>query len=242
MARMINICKNALFLALPILGGCAAAATNIKPFPQTLEQKAIQLTAQDTLILENAVKNQTIMFGESHLSQKDNDYVIKLLPELKKLRYEYFAMERDASLNDCYYPFHTQYNEFLFEQKYSRLHNYKRDAEIIKAARNEGLKIVFYDENPEKFGDGTIRNQLEFNNLKKLIFNKEPHAKVIVFCGAKHISEKPGFDITTKKSNEKQLGCFLDEYTNGRNYSVCLAGNDNAIITSYPDIRIEIDN
>jgi len=88
------------------------------------------------------------------------------------------------------------------------------------------MQILFYDASEDEYESFNQRDKIAFENLKELIFDKDPNAKVIVYCGTKHINEKPTFEKSFArpigKESTKFLGFYLNEYTRGKNFTVSL--------------------
>ncbi len=200
-----------------------ALTLNTSPLPtETLEQR----------ILEGAKASQTVIFGENHYSPYDDNYVAKLLPELKKLGYTYFAVELDGKYKDA--P--NYYKDVLESNKPN-----KPLSQLVKTAESVGMGIVFYDYSREIKGYSSIKNKLimsrreqkAFANLQEMIFDKDPKAKVVVFCGISHIAEKEyGLVANPEICKIYWLGFFLEKYTCGKNLSV----NLSSWYTPYADI------
>lgn len=95
-------------------------------------------------------------------------------------------------------------------------------AELTKSALDLGFKVIFFDEYPEDVGGyGTPRDNAMLNNLKEEIFDKDPDAKAVIYCGNWHSAEQPIYETSTHKE-EETLGFLLEKYTKGKNYSVIL--------------------
>ena len=190
----------------------------------------------EDLILANTSKNQVIMVGEQHGEyKKDSDLVIKLLPQLKKQGFEYLALElyKDYSKSDMDSVFAYYTSGIITREDIDELgltDFFAREAagwlDIIDAAKKEGMQIVFYDASEDEYVTLNRRDKIAFENLKELIFDKDPDAKVIVYCGTKHINEKPVFETSLTSSIEKELtkflGFYLNEYTKGKNLTISL--------------------
>lgn len=189
----------------------------------------------EEIILENAKNNQTIMFTDMH--EKDNlpfhgdsDYVISLLPKLKKLGFNYLAVEilrSEQPIIDEY--INGNIDEKTLETKISNL-NLLCGSKMIKVAKNLDMKVCAIDERVDYIKpNAAIEDCLDkylsrdpklYRNILK-IFNKDKNAKVVVFIGGVHIN---------KEQISEQgipLGFFLTKYTKKKNYAVSLVGNQS---------------
>jgi len=101
---------------------------------------------------------------------------------------------------------------------------------IIKKAHDQGFKVIAYD---NWDFDIYSRDQKQYLNLKTLIFNEHPQAKVIIFGGAKHISETIEYVSHKDQIIIKPLGSYIHKFNNN-NFSLDMTGRN-----SYkPDARI----
>jgi hypothetical protein len=188
----------------------------------------------DTIILEHARKSQTVMFGEIHdtvlagtpAPVGDSRYVASLLPELRAIGYNYLALEVDRHELK---PGHS-FDMVRFYEAYRQgkavvaegyIHAKPGWIGLMQRAMDTGYEIRFFDVGAKHRTGFSHRDQAMFNNLKQEIFDREPEAKVIVYIGANHISERPtDAGIYLYKGKRRPLGYFLDAYTGGRNFSV----------------------
>ncbi|WP_143000907.1 hypothetical protein [Flavobacterium saliperosum] len=139
-------------------------------------------------ILEKAKNEKLVMFNENHFYPNHRILLTKLLPELKKSGFRYFALEtldekKDSILNkggklDMETGFYTREQYF---------------AELIRTAQSLGFQFVAY-ENQDKCKD---REMGQADNLYNNTFAIDNNAKVIVLAGISHITEQP--DANGKK-------------------------------------------
>lgn len=114
--------------------------------------------------------------------------------------------------------------------------------DLIDAVREAGMKIVCYAPNiPNDCTSWNEREEKMFSNLKELIFDKDPNAKVVIYCGLMHLSEKPttladysrrypeireGEEQLGLKKNEdgryECLGAYMNEHTEDKTLTVSL--------------------
>ena len=75
----------------------------------------------------------------------------------------------------------------------------------------------------------------QFDNINKLIFDKDKNAKVIFYSGYKHVSEISYLDEEWNEfgKNFIPLGYYINEYTKGKNLSISINN-----IAGRPDICI----
>jgi hypothetical protein len=188
----------------------------------------------DAIILEHAKLSQTVMFGEIHdtvlagapAPVGDSLYVASLLPELRTMEYNYLALEVDKhELKPGHsfdmVRFHEAYQQGKTVVAEGYIHAKPGWIGLMQRAMDAGYEIRFFDVGAKRKAGSLRRDQAMFNTLKQEIFDHEPDAKVIVYIGANHISERPtDTGIYLYKGKRRPLGYFLDAYTGGRNFSV----------------------
>lgn len=191
-----------LLVHLSILGffGIAAPAQisanrlQDRKITQTISQK--NWKELEDIVLEKALKSQVVMFGERHKTYRaDNDFVIGIIPRLSE-HFAYLALElprnsANTSLNNL-----ADYANGKITRKDlnpDSVAKEKRDSagwfDLIDSAREAGFKITCYDANHREVSSPNERERIASNNLNELIFDKNPDAKVIIYCGAMHTSE-----------------------------------------------------
>ena len=185
----------------------------------------------DSTILKNAAKSKTIFFGECHWLSEDSEYVISLLPKLKEEGFSYLALEvkknhkekcKHSKILSKLVQDHKKGVSLNLKDYSDALPGWK---ELTKAALDLGFEIIFFDEHQEDVGGyGTPRDNAMLKNLKEGIFDKDPNAKAIIYCGNWHCAEQPIYEPSTHKK-EETIGFLLEEYTKGKNYSVILKYN-----------------
>ncbi|MBM3200187.1 hypothetical protein FJZ53_04570 [Candidatus Woesearchaeota archaeon] len=244
------------FAALALLSGCAKSDFEKR---KDLEK----------IVLSESPKNQVVMFGESHNEyRRDNDFVIGLLPGLKKQGFEYFAVELTgkqsgsnmAQLSKIFkdYLLGLTTKEDITEEKYlfslEELEVYTTGwLDLLAKAKETGMKIVFYDADHYEYSSFNHRDEIAFKNLREIIFDKDPGAKVVIYCGRRHINEKEAYDKDVAKWEEesgldkldkdkkfKSVAYHLNLYTQGKLLTVSLKGSDKYV--KYCDIDLDLDN
>jgi hypothetical protein len=202
----------------------------------------------EKIILQAAEDSQTVHYGELHGSKATQRLVASLLKEHRGQGFSYFAMELDTHeqplIDDVLLG---RIDEVTLDKKLNEISAYvsktsggrsrydiKGALPLLRAAYELGYEVVLFDERPTGLtapGDttsaecGEPRNWAEFQNLEKLIFKKDPYARVVVFSGLDHIDERPNYTLNCGKTNQKKLGYFLEESTGGRNLSVSLGSS-----------------
>ena len=201
----------------------------------------------EKIVLSHSTKNQVVMFGERHKAYiKDNYFVIDLLSKLKKQGFNYLALEFKRNPITEFSKSLTGYA--LGELTRDEISDSIKNAlsfftpgwlDLVDAARVYNIKIICYDTNNQEYKSWDHREKLAFENLKELIFDKDPDAKIIVYCGSVHINEKPWYHSAMESWEQRRgfgneehkiftsLACYLDKYTKGKTLTVFLdpAGN-----------------
>lgn len=202
----------------------------------------------DKHILDNASKNQIVIFGEHHAESMDEGYFVTLLPRLKKLGFQYLALEMDEGLTQVLQEYvddkRTFKNLVDFLQQYScdrptgSFEAFGSLRFLLVEAKKLKLKVVAFDDTDYRDKPsnltytGTYREHKMFENLKKHVFNKYPKEKMIIYAGAAHATKYPFMHPKTKKK-ELMLGNYLNTFTNGHMYSVNLTPYDNQLRLDY---------
>jgi len=181
----------------------------------------------EEIVLNKTPENQVVMFGERHGGCRlDNDFVANLLPELKEQGFEYLALETDMNplsdengtnrlrklMSDYALNKLKRKNltplDFFFEKNFS-----SGWFDLIDAAQEQGYKIICYDPNQAERPSFREREKRAFENIKKQIFDKDPEAKVIIFCGSDHLNEIQVKNYSYDKGKEVRfLGYHMKNY------------------------------
>ncbi len=195
----------------------------------------------DTIILEHAKTCQSIMFGEIHDNAladmpapvQDSIYVVTLLGRLKKIGYDYLALEVNESA-----PAGTHSNDMVrFCRSYHRGQAVQAEQfphvkpgwiELTRRAIDLDYAIRFIDAGQRNGFANFPRDKAMYEAIKREVFDTHRDAKVIVYIGAFHVGERETetgvFSGTGKK---KPLGFFLDQHTRGKNFSVYMGHPDD---------------
>ncbi len=189
-------------------------------------------------ILYSASESQVVMFGEIHpLYRKDNDFVISLLPSLRSEGFDYLAIElpREVFPHSYVKTLQDYASDAISRSDIDTNHRIEIAVytpgwlDLIDSARGVGMIIVPYDlaylEDSDSLSD--LREETDFGNLSELIFNKDPGAKVVIYCGGFHLNEESSvLEFEGIRYNKiKWLGQYIDEYTGGNSLTVSFTDN-----------------
>jgi len=225
---------------------------------ETCQARSIQDTEYlQTVILDHSSKSKVVMFGGKHGSYRaDDDFVAQLLPKLNKQGFEYLALEfeknpRKNSLHEIVqdYAHGKLIKEHIHIAWISREKRYCAGTfDLMDVAKNLGMNFIFYDADEGEYNSWKEREKISFSNLKELIFEKDPNAKAVIFCGASHINEEPYEDMSgdvRKGSQEKirYLACYIDKGSNAHNFTVSLLGASvSGIIAPHCDMVVDLND
>lgn len=177
----------------------------------------------EALVTSKASNYQVVMFGEQHGNyRRDDDFVIRLLPEMKNQGFRYLALEIERNpirghklLAD--YASGKLSREDITPEKIAKLEwvNVINDTtkeiitirpeslaelegwfDIIDAAKREDIKVLCYDANTKEVKSSDEREKKAFENLKELVFCENPSAKLMIYCGAVHLNKAPVYSPT----------------------------------------------
>jgi len=237
-----------------ILVGTVIAASMILPTASC--SKAGEVNKLEEKVLAQTVDYKTVMFGEKHLNYTyDSQFVIGILPELKKQGFSYLAVEINRNNSD------DEFNDLMTDYVYGKIKREDMSRSIyleiegaapgwlhlIDIARDNGFEIIPYDANFNEMTSFNHREEISLKNLKEMIFDKDPDAKVILYCGSAHLNEKEivSEDIAEFEWNYgmipnsdmryKCIGNHLDDFTNGKNLTISL---DPAYEIEYCDLDL----
>jgi hypothetical protein len=151
------------------------------PLPKSEQWQAVD--AADA-ITKLADKRRIVMVNEAHHDAHTRELTLALLPRLRELGFQYFAVEaltpKDTDLARRGYVIETSGSGYLLEPLYG---------EIVRQAIKLGYTIVAYD--PE---EATTENRdgEQAHTLKKKVFDKDSQAKLFVHAGYAHIDKTEG--------------------------------------------------
>ena len=191
----------------------------------------------DAVILGHARENRTVMFGEIHDSVvagtppplEDSLYVISLLEKLKAIGYSYLALEVQKNA-----PMDTHSHDILRCMKdyrsgtaiNDRNYPYAKPGwiDLMIKALDIGYKPVFYTIADQ----GADRDAEMFRAIKEQVFDRDARARVLVYVGAGHISQlETQWGFAHHLSKRRPLGLLLNDFTQGKNFSVYIGYPDD---------------
>ncbi|XRD86294.1 hypothetical protein ISN73_15975 [Dyella acidisoli] len=151
------------------------------PLPQPDQWQAVDAADAITKLV---AKHRIVMVNESHHDAHTRELTLALLPRLRALGFQYFAVEalspKDTDLMRRGYVTETSGSEYVLEPLYG---------EIVRQAIRLGYTIVAYD--PEDAASEN-RDGEEALTLKKKVFDKDSQAKLFVHAGYAHIDKAGG--------------------------------------------------
>jgi hypothetical protein len=131
-----------------------------------------------------AATRRIVMVNEAHHDAHTRELTLALLPRLRALGFQYFALEalgsKDAQLMHRGYAIDTSGSEYLLEPLYG---------EIVRQAIRLGYTIVAYDGGDARGGD---RDSAQARALYEKVLAKDPQARLFVHAGYAHIDKAAG--------------------------------------------------
>lgn len=166
------------------------AVTPLSTPPETLPTTA-QATLVDAAgaIAERARDRRIVMVNEAHHAAQTRLLVLALLPRLRKLGFDWFAVEalseRDRKLAERGYPVASS-GSYVREPLYG---------EIIREALRLGYHVVAY-ETSRTHADPAQREYDQAQNLLHRVFETDPQARLFVQAGYAHVNERNDYFFT----------------------------------------------
>lgn len=145
-----------------------------------------QWQAEDAVdaIAKLAAKRHIVMVNEAHHDAHTRELTLALLPRLRTLGFQYFAVEalspKDTGLMQRGYVTETSGSEYLLEPLYG---------DIVRRAIRLGYTIVAYDPQHASVAD---RDTAQARALYEKVFAKDPQARLFVHAGYSHIDKTAG--------------------------------------------------
>ena len=136
------------------------------------------ISAKD-YILEQAKNTQIIIFNENHNQSLNRFYVHTLLKSFYELGFRYLALEAlftDSVVNKNKYPLLTD-GFYISDPQF---------ANMVREACSLGFRIVKYETLGQQLKN---REYFQALNIKQQIFENDPNAKAIIYCGYGHGDE-----------------------------------------------------
>lgn len=204
----------------------------------------------EEVVLSESSKYQVVMLGEDHIRQDDDYFIARIIPELKKQGFKHLAVELVRNSLKAKYPIEKALTDYTTgkisqdEMRYiaigTEIFPYiEGPIRIVETAKKEGMNIICYDPSHREYDSSDRRDELAFKNITELIFNKEPNAKVIVYCGGAHLNKEKrynphlvrweGLSRLPNKNRDGKFKCLahhLNKYSKGKTLTVSLFGYD----------------
>jgi hypothetical protein len=170
-------------------------------------------------ILELAARHRVVMINEAHHVPRHRAFASLLLAGLRQQGFRYFAAE----------TFNPEDMPDLAKRGYPTLETGGYCSEpvfgdLVRQALRLGYTPVAYEYGCEKpparqtdtdavLREIAEREEGEARNLKKIIFDKDPRARVVVFAGYSHIRKVPQVLEKKKKAEIKWMAARFKERT-----------------------------
>ena len=136
------------------------------------------------VITQLAADRRIVLINEAHHDAHTRQLTLALLPRLRALGFNYFAVEalsdKDDQLMQRGYPVKESGTEYLHEPAYG---------DILRSAIKLGFTLVPYDADTGTMQD---REAGQANNLYREVFARDPHARLFVHAGYAHIDKAKG--------------------------------------------------
>ncbi len=136
-------------------------------------------------ITELAKNYQLVFLNEAHNVPLTRTLTVQLLPQLRAEGFSYLAMETlyqsDAKLASRGYP--TEDSGFYTAEPIS--------AEIVRTALKLGFHVIGYEALSNATGDA--REAEQARNIYRDVFQRDPHARLVVEAGYAHIQQSGAF-------------------------------------------------
>jgi hypothetical protein len=136
------------------------------------------------VITQLATDRRIVLINEAHHDAHTRQLTLALLPRLRALGFNYFAVEalsdKDDQLMQRGYPVKDSGTEYLHEPAYG---------DIVRTAIKLGFTLVAYDADTGTMQD---REAGQANNLYRKVFARDPHARLFVHAGYAHIDKAKG--------------------------------------------------
>ena len=157
------------------------APPRVTPLPMPDQWQAEDAAAA---IAKLAATRHIVMANEAHHDAHTRELTLALLPRLRALGFQYFAVEalspKDTELMHRGYVTEASGSEYLLEPLYG---------EIVRQAIQLGYTIVAYDPEHVSVAD---RDSAQARLLYEKVFAKDPQAKLFVHAGYSHIDKTAG--------------------------------------------------
>jgi hypothetical protein len=152
------------------------------------------------IITQLAADRHIVLINEAHHDAHTRQLTLALLPRLRALGFDYFAVEalsdKDDQLMQRGYPVKDSGTEYLHEPTYG---------DIVRSAIKLGFTLVPYDADT---GTMQAREAGQANNLYRKVFARDPHARLFVHAGYAHIDKAKG-----RLGNTAPMAMYLQQLT-----------------------------
>ena len=198
------------FMGLPLAGVEAMSLPTLRSKVSTMETPipASFEPASAVMVIEReARKTRIVVFGEEHHLPQTRSLYEPLLRVLWRQGYRYLAaeaFEAKVMAPDFKVPDY-QSGYYLLDPVF---------ASAVRTAKDMGYKLIAYDTTEQgPSGDGSFRDRKQAENIKALIFDRDPHAKVLILAGRGHASEATAQDGWTPMASVLKRLTGIDPLT-----------------------------
>ncbi|HLQ39319.1 MAG TPA: hypothetical protein VK348_16030 [Planctomycetota bacterium] len=198
------------FLGVPLAGVQAMSLPMLRQEPSTGEQAidpGFAPEAAVAVIARAAAQTRLVIFGEEHHLPQTRSLYEPLLRELWQRGYRYLAAETftPAVMTPAWKGPGYDTGYYIQDPVY---------ASAVRTARQLGYQLIAYDtaeRGPQ--GDGSFRDRTQAQTLERLVFARDPKAKLLVFAGRGHAAEVPPPDGWTPMASVLKQITGIDPFT-----------------------------
>ena len=160
-------------------------------------------------LIRSSTTSRVVMFGISHgerpQDRKDGNFVAHLLSYYHRLGFKYVAVEAPASLNNY---LKTPKFEGKVQEEFGK--HWSQFGPVVMKARELGMQLVFYDVEQDYKGTYSERERSSVDILSG-IFDRDPAAKMIIYCGARHARKEPQEVSFVDHTEVRTIGTAMNE-------------------------------
>ena len=159
------------------------------------------------VIEREAGKTRIVVLGEEHHLPQTRSLYEPLLRALWQQGYRYLAAETfaDQVMNREFKSPDYNSGYYLLDPVF---------ASAVRTANDLGYKLIAYDTRERDPNGGTsFRDRRQAENIKQRIFDRDPHAKVLILAGRGHASEEPTQDGWTPMASVLKRLTGIDPLT-----------------------------
>ncbi len=198
------------FLGLPLAGVEAMSLPALVMKPSNAEAVIPpEYEARDAVavIADMARGTRIVICGEEHHLPQTRSIYEQLLRELWREGYRYLAAEAFADevmSPDFTGPRYTS-GYYVMDPVF---------ASAVRTAQRLGFQLVAYDTTERGPAEDTsFRDRTQAENIKKLVFDRDPQAKLLVLAGRGHAAEIPPADGWTPMASVLKRITGIDPFT-----------------------------